>query len=181
MLEASFNTRGTEGPVAVFLSYWSLFILWFIIQCLYALHFYDYTIADFFSLSVRRVRCYFCTDLKVSSNLKLSLKMHDCKTRKMNKAASATVAPLAASDLQCVSKESYQWCHLLSAQSQFPCPVLLPSRCNWTNATNQQPSERTVAAWGFAGSRPLWTIRHPLPLLLLLVKYLAPCGVFPSR
>lgn len=126
MLEASFNTRGTEGPVAVFLSYWSLFILWYIIQCLYALHFYDYTITDFFSLSVRRVRCYFCTDLKVSSNLKLSLKMHDCKTGKMNKAASAAVAPLAASDLQCVSKKSCQWCHLLSAQSQFSCPVLRP-------------------------------------------------------
>lgn len=44
--------------------------------------------------------------------------------------------------------KSCQWCHLLFAQSQFPCPVLLPSRCNWTMATNQQQSERTVAAWG---------------------------------
>ncbi|CAG12922.1 unnamed protein product [Tetraodon nigroviridis] len=47
-------------------------------------------------------------------------------------------------------------------------------------ATNQQRSERTVCRLGFAGSRPWFTIKHPLPLLLLLVKYLAPCGVFRS-
>lgn len=144
MLEASFNTQGTAGPVAVFFSYWNLFILWYDILFLYTLQFYDHSIR----LSPRKkVEVLLCNDLKVSSNLKL------VKNAWMRE-------PLLQQwhhSLRQISSTFFtqicQWCQLLSAYSQFPGPVLLPSWCNWTNATNQQPSERTVAAWGFAGSR----------------------------
>lgn len=92
---------------------------------------------------------YTKSSLKVLSNLKVSYNICKDEEYKIScRLATMQQCHCLPHHISSIFPKSCQWCHLLFAQSQFPCPILLPSRCNWTMATNQQQSERTVAAWG---------------------------------